>query len=233
MLVRTSTAADFGDPPCRAEDARAVLPGRFRDDERRQIGMSRNVVYTLHLWPPLEHAAHYTGTTPERRLARRLTDHALGRGARLTQVQAERGGSWVLAQTQPGGRATERRLKQHGATRRCEVCKAAGAYQAGELTAPEALARAGWDRSNPVQRSLLLDIFGLPKPPEAASADVPAASAAQAPEAPQAHSPEPRPEARPAPNPELDAVVDALVQSWTTPQPEAQPQPEPLVEADL
>ena len=124
--------------------------------------MSRSVVYTLHLWPPLGHAAHYTGTTPERRLAQRLTDHALGRGARLTQVQVERGGSWVLAQTQPGGRATERRLKQHGATRRCEVCKAAGAYQSGELTAPEALARAGWDRSNEVQRSLLLDIFGLP-----------------------------------------------------------------------
>ena len=123
-------------------------------------------MYTLHLWPPLGHAAHYTGTTPERRLAQRLTDHALGRGARLTQVQIERGGFWVLAQTQPGGRATERRLKQHGATRRCEVCKAAGAYQSGELTAPEALARAGWDRSNPVQRSLLLDIFGIPKPPE-------------------------------------------------------------------
>ena len=135
--------------------------------------MSRSVVYTLHLWPPLGHAAHYTGTTPERRLAQRLTDHALGRGARLTQVQAERGGSWVLAQTQPGGRATERRLKQHGATRRCEVCKAAGAYQSGELTAPEALARAGWDRSNEVQRSLLLDIFGLPKPPGMASADAP------------------------------------------------------------
>ena len=110
-------------------------------------------------------------TTPERRLAQRLTDHALGRGARLTQVQIERGGFWVLAQTQPGGRATERRLKQHGATRRCEVCKAAGAYQSGELTAPEALARAGWDRSNPVQRSLLLDIFGLPQPPEMPPAD--------------------------------------------------------------
>ena len=101
--------------------------------------MSANLVYTLHLWPPLGHAAHYTGTTPERRLAQRLTDHALGRGARLTQVQLERGGFWVLAQTQPGGRTLERRLKQHGATRRCEVCKAASAYQSGELAAPEAL----------------------------------------------------------------------------------------------
>ena len=130
--------------------------------------MSRGqVVYTLHLWPPLGHAAHYTGTTPERRLGQRLTDHALGRGARLTQVQIERGGWWVLAQTQPGGRSLERRLKQHGAARRCEVCKAVGGYQAGDLPAADALARAGWGRSNPAQRSLLLDIFGLPEPPAA------------------------------------------------------------------
>ena len=126
--------------------------------------MSGSVVYTLHLWPPLGHAAHYTGTTPERRLAQRLTDHALGRGARLTQVQLERGGSWVLAQTQPGGRATERRLKQHGATRRCEVCKAAGAYQSGELTAPEALARAGL---GPVQPGAALRPAGHLRPPRA------------------------------------------------------------------
>ena len=82
----------------------------------------------------------------------------------------------MLAQTQPSGRATERRLKQHGATRRCEVCKAAGTYQSGELTAPEALARAGWGWSNPVQRSLPLDIFGIPKPPEMPTADAPEAA---------------------------------------------------------
>ena len=133
--------------------------------------MSRGqVVYTLHLWPPLGHAGHYTGTTPERRLERRLADHALGRGARLTQVQIERGGWWVLAQTQPGGRSLERRLKQHSAARRCEVCKAVGAYRAGDLPAADALARAGWGRSSPAQRSLLLDIFGLPEPPGAMAA---------------------------------------------------------------
>jgi len=56
-------------------------------------------------------------SAPERRLARRLSDHALGRGARLPQVQVERGGSWVLAQTEPGGRDKERQLKKHGAAR--------------------------------------------------------------------------------------------------------------------
>ncbi len=184
-------------------------------------------------------------TTPERRLAQRLTDHALGRGARLTQVQIERGGFWVLAQTQLGGRSLERRLKQHGATRRCEVCKATGAYQSGELTAPEALARAGWDRSNPVQRSLLLDIFGIPKPPEIPAADTPKAAAAEpaavtaGPPAPAARPEVPAPRAEPrlgwawpggpalAPGPELDPVVDALIASWRSPAADAQPQPEP------
>ena len=183
--------------------------------------MSRGqVVYTLHLWPPLGHAGHYTGTTPERRLAQRLTDHALGRGARLTQVQVERGGTWVLAQTQPGGRTTERRLKQHGATRRCQVCRAVDGYRAGELTAEAALARAGWDRSNEAQRSILLEIFGIPKAPEATSTQLPGAAPAQPPEAARQE-----PQLSPEPDPEIDAVVDALIKSWRSPKPEAQPQP--------
>ena len=128
--------------------------------------MSRSLVYTLHLWPPIAHAKHYTGSAMERQLARRLTDHALGRGARLTQVQVERGGSWVLAQAEPGGRTEERRLKQHGAARRCGVCKAADGYQSGQLTAAEALTRAGWDRASQHERGLLLDMFGLSQPPE-------------------------------------------------------------------
>ena len=52
-------------------------------------------------------------------------------------------------------------------------------YQSGELPAPEALARAGWDRSNPVQRSLLLDIFGIPTAPEMPPATAREASAVE------------------------------------------------------
>jgi hypothetical protein len=182
--------------------------------------MSRGqVVYTLHLWPPLGHAGHYTGTTPERRLGLRLTDHALGRGARLTQVQVERGGFWVVAQTQPGGRGLERRLKQHGATRRCEVCRAVDGYRAGELTAEAALARAGWDRSTEAQRSILLEIFGLPKPPEATSAQPRETASAQPPDAARQE-----PQLAPEPDPEIDALVDALIQGWRSPKAEAQPQ---------
>lgn len=203
--------------------------------------MSRHVVYTLHLWPPLEHAAHYTGTTPERRLGQRLTDHALGRGARLTQVQVERGGFWVLAQTQPGGRTLERRLKQHGAARRCEVCKAVGSYQAGQLAAEDALGRAGWGRSNVVQRSMLLDIFGFPEPP-AALQDPGPATAAQEPVAWHSFIPAPRPPGEPEPrawgqpvpaDPVLDAAVAELERGWRAPELTARPPPEPELQAGL
>ena len=190
--------------------------------------MSRSLVYTLHLWPPLGHAGHYTGSAIERRLAQRLTDHALGRGARLTQVQVERGGTWVLAQTQPGGRGLERRLKQHGATRRCEICKAVDGYRAGELTADAALARAGWDRSNEAQHSILLEIFGLPKPPEATAAQPREAAAAQPPVPARRE-----PQLSPGPDPELAPVVDALIKSWRSPKAEAQPQPGAHIQPEL
>ena len=151
--------------------------------------MSRSVIYTLHLWPPLGHAKHYTGSS--RNLPERLTDHALGRGARLTQVQVERGGSWVLAQTQPGGRLTERRLKQHGATRRCEVCKAVEGLESGELDKEAALACAGWDRASPYERRVLLDIFGVEQAPEPARLpEVPAPRQAPEPQVQEEITPE-------------------------------------------
>jgi hypothetical protein len=180
-------------------------------------------------------------TTPERRLAQRLTDHALGRGARLTQVQVERGGFWVLAQTQPGGRTLERQLKQHGAARRCEVCKAVNGYQAGELAAEDALSRAGWDRSNPVQRSMLLDIFGLPEPPPVLAAGTPDLTTAPEPvawhsfiPAPRPDEPEPRWWGQPVPaDPVLDAAVAELERSWRAPELTARPPPEPELQAGL
>ena len=191
------------------------------------------VVYTLHLWPPLGHAAHYT--TAERRLGLRLTDHTLGRGARLTQVQIERGGGGCWRRpSRAGRRSLERRLKQHSAARRCEVCKAIGGYQAGELPAADALARAGWAPSTPAQRSLLLEMFGLPGAPEVMAA-------ATAPPAPPEPAPlRPVPEPRPIPAAEaaeIDALVDGLIAGWRIPELTARPpparEPEPELEAGL
>jgi hypothetical protein len=181
----------------------------------------RRLVYTLHLWPPIAHARHYTGSAMERQLARRLTDHALGRGARLTQVQVERGGSWVVAQTEPGGRTEERRLKQHGAARRCEVCKAADDYQAGRLSAAEALTRAGWDRASQHERGLLLDMFGLDQAPENLPAQPGPRPGMPAPRPGPASgevrvipAPRPAPDARHQITPDVVALVGRLEAAW-------------------
>jgi hypothetical protein len=60
--------------------------------------MSRSLACTVHLRPPGQ-VTQCTGSS--RKLAGRPTGRALGRGAWLIQVQLERGGSWVLAQTEP------------------------------------------------------------------------------------------------------------------------------------
>ncbi len=172
--------------------------------------MSRSKVYTLHFWPKLAHAGHYTGASDK--LPARLVDHVLGRGARITQVQRERGGSWVVGRVEPGGRDRERQLKnQHNAALHCDVCHSLRDVGKGRITKEEALAKAGWDRASEYERGLLLEIFGLEKEPE---------------RIPEVHSPKPFvPAPSPAPiaevDPELDAVVDALVASWSSPKGEA------------
>ena len=103
------------------------------------------VVYTLHFDPPYRPSAdapayktagHYTGWAAG--LESRLAEHEAGRGARLTQVQLDAGGSWRLASAEPGTRSRERQLKRHSAGRRCQICKIEA--QAGE---PEPEAEAG------------------------------------------------------------------------------------------
>jgi hypothetical protein len=115
-------------------------------------------VYTLHFWPPygdpeVQQAKHYTGWAEEGRLARRLTDHPLGRGARLTQVQRQAGGTWVVADVQTGTRDREQQLKERGAARRCTVCKASRDIESGRLTKEQALAQ--WETASEFERSLL------------------------------------------------------------------------------
>jgi hypothetical protein len=81
----------------------------------------QGIVCTLHLDPPYKHAAHYTGWAKD--LDARLSGQAVGRGARLTQVQLQAGGSWRLASAEPGTRDREAQLKERGASRRCPICK--------------------------------------------------------------------------------------------------------------
>ena len=171
-------------------------------------------VYTLHLWPPfgtpgVQQSGHYTGWALEGKLPYRLTDHALGRGARLTQLQREAGGSWVLADVERGvTRDREHQLKYRGASRRCGVCRAERDVEAGRVTKEQALERAGWDRATDYERGLLLEIFGL----EAAPPNL-AVRAAQPEPEPVTPAPAFR-EATPAQLDEIDALVDVLVAGW-------------------
>ena len=170
-------------------------------------------VYTLHFWPPygdpeVQVAGHYTGWSEEGKLPYRLTDHAMGRGARLTQVQREAGGTWVVADVEPGTRDREAQLKERGASRRCSVCKAVREIEAGSITQEEALAK--WETASPAERSLLREIFGMEPAPET-------------PDPVQARemTPAPAPELEPEITPEMDALVDALCEGWQRQQAEA------------
>ena len=164
-------------------------------------------VYTLHFWPPygdpeVQHAGHYTGWAEDGRLNRRLVDHALGRGARLTQVQREAGGTWVVADVERGvTRDRETQLKERGASRRCSVCKASRDVEAGRITKDEALAK--WPNARPADRSVLREIFGMEQEP------------GKAPEPVKEFIPAPRPEPVSEISPDIDALVDVLVAGWT------------------
>lgn len=171
-------------------------------------------VYTFHFWPPygnpeVQASAHYTGWAHEGRLPGRLTDHALGRGARLTQLQLQAGGTWVVADVEPGTRDREHQLKYRSASRRCSVCKAVRDIEAGRITKEEALAK--WETASPADRAILREIFGMEPAPEAPD-PVPLREMAPAP------APEPEPDV----TPEMEALVDSLCEGWLRQKAEAE-----------
>jgi hypothetical protein len=132
----------------------------------------------------------------------------MGRGARLTQVQREAGGTWVVANVEPGTRDRETQLKERGASRRCSVCKAVRDIDSGNITQEEALAQ--WETASPAERSLLREIFGMEPAPEPTD-PVPVREITPAP------APEPAPEI----TAEDDALIDALCEGWQRQQAEA------------
>jgi hypothetical protein len=86
------------------------------------------------------------------------------------------------------------------------VCKASRDIESGRLTKERALAQ--WETATEAERSLLREIFGMA--PEAGKpAPVPAR------EITRARGPEPV-----RYGPEVDALVDALIESWTSPKTE-------------
>ena len=94
----------------------------------------------------------------------------------------------------------------------------------------------------PAQRSLLLDIFGLPEAPPALAAAAPDARPAPDPVAWHSFIPAPRPPGEPEPwpwgkpapaDPVLEAAVAELERSWRAPELTARPPPEPELQAGL
>jgi predicted GIY-YIG superfamily endonuclease len=83
-----------------------------------------STVYLLHFTEPisaLHTAQHYLGSTDS--LDRRIAEHRAGTGARLPAVARERGISFMIARTWPGGRTVERRLKRlKNGPKLCGIC---------------------------------------------------------------------------------------------------------------
>jgi predicted GIY-YIG superfamily endonuclease len=85
------------------------------------------VTYLIHLDQrlgsshPNGSAGHYLGTTTN--LANRLETHRAGKGARMLAAAVERGISFDVVRTWPGGRETEKALKRlRNSPRLCPRC---------------------------------------------------------------------------------------------------------------
>lgn len=79
-------------------------------------------IYLIHFDAPYKHARHYIGWTND--LARRLTRHTVGRGARLMDVVTKAGIYWNVVRIWSGSRKKERAIKNGHAVHHCPVCKA-------------------------------------------------------------------------------------------------------------
>jgi hypothetical protein len=93
--------------------------------------MAAHVTYLVHLDQalgsshPRGRARHYVGTTQN--LAARLATHREGKGARMLAAAVERGISFDVVRTWPGGRETEKQIKaQRNAPRLCPACAGGG-----------------------------------------------------------------------------------------------------------
>lgn len=83
------------------------------------------IVYEVHIDPPVEHAGHYIGKSPKGGLGgllERLAKHGGPEGARLLQVARERGSTWELVRTWEGGERKERQLKTRSGALYCPRC---------------------------------------------------------------------------------------------------------------
>src|SRR5262245_38942083 len=85
------------------------------------------IIYLIHFDKPYLHARHYLGSTYN--LHSRLSEHALGEGARLMKIIKEAGITWRLSRVWQGDRVLERRIKNRKqAPKLCPCCYGEEAY---------------------------------------------------------------------------------------------------------
>src|SRR5262245_46132951 len=110
-----------------SSSGRLARPGALLLEHPTMRSNPPGTVYLLHFDRPIADgrpARHYLGWT--KYLPARALAHLRGRGARLTQIAAERNISFVIARTWPGNRAFERKLKNRKeGPRLCPICRAA------------------------------------------------------------------------------------------------------------
>jgi predicted GIY-YIG superfamily endonuclease len=156
--------------------------------------------YVLHLVPRYKHAGHYSGFSKD--LLARLAAHAGGRGARLMEVHAQAGGTFLIGRVEHGvTRDRETVFKESSAAKVCRICKGGP-----EVEVP------GWNAPGPpaARAAAELTPAGLGLTADPAARWVATAPDLQAP-LPQAPPPEP------------DAAADApqLPESFWEAEPEA------------
>ncbi len=82
------------------------------------------MIYIIHFDEKLAHAQHYVGYCKEERFAIRMFEHGAGIGAKILRALVEKGIHYRIANTFPGDRILERRIKNQKNTRRyCPICK--------------------------------------------------------------------------------------------------------------
>jgi hypothetical protein len=80
-------------------------------------------VYVIHLDPPYRHARHYIGIAQDGNVARRVAEHAAGRGSRLCLAAVRAGCRLLVVLVVPGTLGTERRMHNRHGTRVCPRCR--------------------------------------------------------------------------------------------------------------
>jgi hypothetical protein len=119
------------------------------------------MIYLIHFEPVVSNKSHYLGVCAEDRLQKRLREHALGNGARLTSRAVAQGAVMYLARVFPNMSFEEEKILKRRSHFKmyCPLCcplLASGDYQPNiidQSRPDQPPQRAIWDWRQPLQRA--------------------------------------------------------------------------------